>query len=403
MPVQDTDRNGQWTLDQADQTWTLTANATIFSIDDYGIEDATTGSRIRVLGSVFGLGDIAAVKLGSATSTLTVGAEGWLSGFSRGVEMHENGGVVVNRGFIEASLYGVNGTRGVVENYGTIQGETGVSFVDGGFVVENHGSIQGYHGVFGDGPGGSIINSAGAEILGETAIFLTGIGFTKIINDGIIRGRDSAIYSESDVNIVNRGSIIGDLSLSIAADRIDTRGGTVRGVISGGDGDDLYLISSTDIRINDAGSSFSDTVKSTASFALSGGLDDLFLIGKKNIDGAGNVGDNTLRGNAGQNILYGNGGSDILSGGRGSDFLTGGSDGDEFVYNKGFGHDIISDFQDDFDKIGSRDVGSQRDFNNLDIRQVGDNTVIDFGRGDKLTIFDMQKADLDYSDFIGAT
>lgn len=403
MPVQDIDRNGQWNLDLPDQTWTLTANATIFSMDDYGIEDTTTGSRVRVLGSVLGDGGSVAVKLGSAASTLTVGVEGWLSGFSRGVEMHENGGIVVNRGLIEASLYGVNGTRGVVENYGTIQGETGVSFVGGGFVVENHGSIQGYHGVFSNGAGGTIINSAGAEILGQTAIYLQGTGFTRIVNDGMILGRDRAIYSEAEVNIVNHGSIIGDLALSTAADRIDTRGGTVRGVIYGGDGDDLYLVSSIDIRIDDAGSSFSDTVKSTASFALSSGLDDLFLIGKKDIDGAGNAGANIMRGNAGQNILSGNEGSDSLSGGRGNDLMNGGGGADEFVYDKGFGRDIINDFEDGLDRIDASEVGSRRDFNDLEIRQVSDNIAIDFGGGDTLTIFDMQKADLTYADFRAAS
>lgn len=45
-------------------------------------------------------------------------------------------------------------------------------------------------------------------------------------------------------------------------------------------------------------------------------------------------------------------------------------------------------------------VSSQQDFDSLNIRQIRDDVVINFGGGDKLIIEDMLKTDITYSDFV---
>lgn len=404
MPRQDTDRDTTWVLAEPSRTWTLGPNATIRSLGKTGILDAAEGSKIRVFGSVFcGEADIG-VQLGSGTSSLHVGLEGWIYDVEIGVAVHQNGGIVENHGIIEAYDYGVRGEIGVVENTGQIFGsEVGVFFSLGGFVVENSGSIAGYWGVGAEGTG-TITNTAGAEIDGTFAIYLDGIGSTSIINHGVLRGFEASIScgADSRVDLVNRGVMVGDLLLSALDDRVDTRGGTIRGTIYGGDGDDVYLISDSNVRIWDVGSSFFDAVRSSASFTLVGGLDDLYLTGKANIFGFGNGGHNDLVGNIGRNVLSGDAGDDRLVGRKGNDQLSGGAGADVFEFSQGDGYDRIADFE-EIDSLSSNLVRNERDFERLDIRQVGDNVIIDFGQGDKIELISFDRAEFDYADFAPPT
>ncbi|MDV4143988.1 M10 family metallopeptidase [Shimia sp. FJ5] len=58
----------------------------------------------------------------------------------------------------------------------------------------------------------------------------------------------------------------------------------------------------------------------------------------------GGRGDDTILGGNGYDRLFGSKGRDILNGGIGNDTLTGGEMADTFVFDDGFGHDIIRDF-----------------------------------------------------------
>jgi Ca2+-binding RTX toxin-like protein len=79
-----------------------------------------------------------------------------------------------------------------------------------------------------------------------------------------------------------------------------------------------------------------------ANFSGFGGNDT--LTGGSNID--------VLQGNAGDDSLNGQGGVDNMDGGAGNDTMTGGAGKDLFVYSAaGFGQDIITDFEDGFDKL----------------------------------------------------
>ena len=57
----------------------------------------------------------------------------------------------------------------------------------------------------------------------------------------------------------------------------------------------------------------------------------------------GGAGDDTLYGEAGDDIIWGDAGSDKLDGGAGNDKLYGGAGDDTYVFNKGYGIDIIDD------------------------------------------------------------
>ena len=65
----------------------------------------------------------------------------------------------------------------------------------------------------------------------------------------------------------------------------------------------------------------------------------------------GGAGDDLLVGGAGLDVLIGGTGSDTLEGGLGLDVLTGGAGIDHFVFNRGDGPDLVTDFQPGVDKI----------------------------------------------------
>ena len=60
---------------------------------------------------------------------------------------------------------------------------------------------------------------------------------------------------------------------------------------------------------------------------------------------------------AGIVTLTGGGGNDALAGGGGDDVLTGGTGRDTFVFAKGGGHDVITDFAEDLDRIDLSSFG----------------------------------------------
>src|SRR5690606_12569145 len=127
-------------------------------------------------------------------------------------------------------------------------------------------------------------------------------------------------------------------------DIFNTKKGKVEGEVNGGDGNDTYIIGKSGTNIVEQPGFGYDTVKSSASFTLGDNLEDLTLLGKKNVDATGNAGNNVLTGNKGDNVLMGMDGEDYLQGGKGNDILFGGAGEDMFDFRKGTGDDVIEDF-----------------------------------------------------------
>ena len=58
----------------------------------------------------------------------------------------------------------------------------------------------------------------------------------------------------------------------------------------------------------------------------------------------GGYGNDILDGGEGDDYLYGGYGNDILDGGKGNDYLYGGEGDDTYIFNKGYGTDVINDY-----------------------------------------------------------
>jgi Ca2+-binding RTX toxin-like protein len=130
-------------------------------------------------------------------------------------------------------------------------------------------------------------------------------------------------------------------------------GGGSADTMRGGDGNDTYFAgSSTDV-VEELANQGVDLVISSASFTLSGDVENLTLIGTADINGFGN----NLN-----NILIGNAAINILDGADGADKLTGGAGADVFVFSSLLGGtDITLDYLSGTDKVqvsGAIDIGN---------------------------------------------
>ncbi len=115
-------------------------------------------------------------------------------------------------------------------------------------------------------------------------------------------------------------------------------------------------------------------------------------------------GDDTLKGGEGKDKFDGGAGNDKINGGAGNDKLTGGEGNDVFVFATGSGKDQILDFE------GGKGKGDVIDFHAgqfssfaevMDAaKEKGDNVVIKFDDGSKLTLVDTSLDELHKSDFL---
>lgn len=156
-------------------------------------------------------------------------------------------------------------------------------------------------------------------------------------------------------------------------------GGDGNDRILGGDGaDSLYGDAGVDNIDGGAGNDV--VVGGTESDVLRGGtgLDSLYggtgndkLYGGDDADQlSGDDGNDQLFGEAGGDNLFGDAGRDTLTGGAGADWLTGGASNDRFVFDTGFGDDIVYDFQDGVDRLAFSGIVGVTGVANLSISQI---------------------------------
>ncbi|GGJ36564.1 S8 family serine peptidase [Neoroseomonas lacus] len=186
--------------------------------------------------------------------------------------------------------------------------------------------------------------------------------FVRIVGDNLI---ENAIGGDGN-----------DLLLGNSANN-ELRG--MRGIdtMRGGTGNDLYVVDAAGDVVAEAVGAGADTVRSSASFALSVGseielLETTDAIGVAAIDLAGNEFDQTVTGNGGGNLLWGLAGHDTLNGLGGNDTLDGGESGDDL--RGGDGNDLLIGG-------GTGVIGGMDDI--LD-GGTGDDTLLGGSNGDSL-------------------
>jgi Ca2+-binding RTX toxin-like protein len=115
--------------------------------------------------------------------------------------------------------------------------------------------------------------------------------------------------------------------------------------------DNVYnvIVSATDVLGDTSTQAIDVTVANVTETgrAFNGGNGDDNLIGTLGNDTmSGGSGNDHLEGRDGNDSMSGGNGNDRLDGGRGNDALTGDNGTDMFVFAAGFGHDVVTDFED---------------------------------------------------------
>jgi Ca2+-binding RTX toxin-like protein len=121
---------------------------------------------------------------------------------------------------------------------------------------------------------------------------------------------------------------------------LDGSQNTAANVLTGGLGNDTYILGTGDTIVEAANAGI-DTVMTSATYTLGANLENLTLLGVAAINGTGNALDNVMTGNSAVNTLNGGAGNDLLTGGLGNDILAGAAGND--ILQGGADNDTLSD------------------------------------------------------------
>jgi Ca2+-binding RTX toxin-like protein len=220
-------------------------------------------------------------------------------------------------------------------------------------------------------------------------------------SDLLSGGAGADTLSGLDGNDTLRGGA-GDDVLEGGWDHDTLEGGDGNDVLDGGRGDDVLaggagedtLIGGYGYDIFDggAGSDTADFSYSSADWTIDLAAGTATVSGAETLSSIENVvgayGDDRIDGDAGNNSLDGGYGDDQLDGGTGDDVLTGGAGADTFVFGTGYGHDVIADLSGTDGDLVDVSATGLSDFASVlaATSQQADDSVLDLGNGDKVTL-----------------
>ena len=230
----------------------------------------------------------------------------------------------------------------------------------------------------------------------------TGDVFQNI--EGLIGGDfDDTLIGSNAADLLQGGG--GDDNIVALWGNDTLAGGAGADTLNGGGGADTITYAAATGRIGarldggvNWGGATGDVIQNAET--LVGGIFDDTLIGSN--------GGNLLLGALGNDKIYGLGGNDTIAGGAGDDTLYGYGGADVFVYDNGFGTDIIADFEatNDQEKINLAGVSSITDWADLSnpvnghMLQIGADVVINDLAGNTITLTGVSLEQLHEVDFI---
>lgn len=146
-------------------------------------------------------------------------------------------------------------------------------------------------------------------------------------------------------------------------------------------------------------------------YTISDGTDSASATVKVTVNGVsttidGTAKPNVLNGTAGKDVIDGHGGKDVITGKAGADILIGGGASDTFVFARGSGKDMVTDFaakgkaHDLLDLSSFAAITGFADLKAHHMTQVGSDVLIEASGSDTILLKNVHLADLDKGDFI---
>lgn len=369
--------------------WIVGKNASISSNEE-SLDVEGDNNKITIAGSVWS--EDPAIEMSGTGNKVVITATGVMSGNDdAAVAFNAEHNEVTNFGRIVSDEIGVDFDAGFgnrFTNNGFVSADIGISYINIAIATEQNVAI----------------NKASGRIYGDSSAVETdmvaGDKF-KFVNFGNVVGDDDAYVGSLGMDIViNKGKMIGNVSLGDGFDTFDGRGGKLNGVLNGGDGDDTLFTDNKNLVLVELTGEGYDTVKSTVSYTLTAFVDKLLLLGKTNINGTGTDDAEWLQGNAGKNTLNGLGGGDLLDGAAGNDKIKSGLGDDDIYFGTGYDTDIVLDFENGADQVNLAKwdaISSFTDLLNNHTDFVDGDVIMTAGK-DKLIIRNLSEAQFDTTD-----
>jgi Ca2+-binding RTX toxin-like protein len=395
-------------------------------------------------------GDTIELETGYRNETATVAHNGMIvtgDASSTGIILHLAPGIATFTlaGSAPINVVDASGGNGIVGNDGSnvITVTDGADAVDGGSGVDRlvvdyrlaAGAVTGDStSGFADAGSSRLVTITNGTF--EHFTVLTGAGADTITTGGgddIINTGEGAgtITAGQGSNSITGGSGADTITALDGGNFID--GGDGTNTITSGEGNDVVLSGLGADTIVVGGGNDIVTVRGGADTAANGAGDDRLIVDYSALTTAvtGGVTGGTLSigydggfadvsGNSidftdtenftittgsGNDVIAAGDGIDILDSAGGTDTLSGGGGNDRFVYSPTYGADTITDFvagTASGDKVDLRGFANLNSFSDLLAlsTQNGDDTVINFGDGDTLTLQGVSKGTLQSSDFL---
>ncbi|MEM1387472.1 MAG: LamG-like jellyroll fold domain-containing protein [Pseudomonadota bacterium] len=413
---------------------------------DFAFSFGPQGAQVFLDGNRVAFVPGATVGLNRNAEHLIIGATGWSSDAGKTNNVHGHfDGTITNFVMYNQQLQGGLGSN------------VGPAAPPSAFVIE-HDVAQC---LFSENSLGQIVITCGADriVVPSSVVRLEFLDMSVNVGDIAFNGANGGRLAGTDDSDVLIGAKANDRLEGGASDDL-MQGHLGNDTILGGDGDDvghggahedkLWGHDGDDLLTGGAGfdrldgGAGNDTLDGGAQADnLYGGTGDDLLRGGQGFDRHfGGAGDDTARGGddtdaffgqAGNDRLFGEAGNDRLFGGQGNDFVHGGSGNDDlsgdagfdtlvggegddtlsgkfnadtFLFEEGFGRDVITDFEANnaFERIDLRGVSAITDANDLysnHMFQVGADVEIRLLAGNVITVQNVTLADMqDGNDFI---
>jgi hypothetical protein len=337
-------------LDTADDIWLVPEGVTIATDDDALDGEDTIGNKtVIVEGTVIADNAIAdGIALGysvnGGNNRIVVTDTGFVFGQDNAIQ-HVGGNMTLRNDGLLMSQVGdavfLAGNNNRVVNGGTISAltnQTGIDSTGGALELVNHGVIEGEdHGVRVAGTDNLLENHGRIEAQENGwAIHAQNQGNNSVLNTGtMIGGKGGFLGSPWADSVTNSGAIYGDVTLGGGHDTYDGLGGKLVGEVSGGNGDDLFIIDDPLIKLREEIDQGTDRVMIAATYTLGDNFEVLSLMGSGDFGGIGNELGNLIDGNTGANTLSGRDGEDTIYGHAGDDFIRAGGKKDRVYGGEG--------------------------------------------------------------------